>query len=60
MLIDYLRDRAEAVLSDLENSAQPLLIPTVIFAKLALEDFIQVFEVVSVDEAIAVKGAKLK
>jgi predicted nucleic acid-binding protein len=66
VLIDYLRDRVEAV-TYLENLAELLLISAVTVAELyagvrdgaeriALDNFIQAFEVVPVDEAIAIKG----
>ena len=66
VIIDYLRDRPEAV-SYLENLAEPLLMSAVTVAELyagvrdgaertALDNFIQAFEIVAVDEEIAVKG----
>jgi predicted nucleic acid-binding protein len=66
VLIDYLRDRPEAV-SYLESLAETLLISVVTIAELyagvrdgaernALDSFIQAFEIVAVDEAIAVTG----
>jgi len=66
VLIDYLRGRPEAV-SYLESLAETLLISAVTIAELyagvrdgternALDSFIQVFEIVAVDEEIAVKG----
>ena len=66
VIIDYLRDRAEAV-SYLEELAEPLLMSAVTVAELyagvrdgaeraALDSFIHAFEIVAVDEEIAVKG----
>jgi predicted nucleic acid-binding protein len=66
VLIDYLRGRAEAV-AYLEGSQEPLLVSAVTVAELyagvregaertALEQFLAAFEVVPVDQAIAVKG----
>jgi predicted nucleic acid-binding protein len=66
VIIDYLRDRPEAV-SYLENLTDFLLISAVTVAELyagvrdgeertALDSFIQAFEMVAVDEEIAVKG----
>ena len=66
VIIDYLRDRPEAV-SYLENLTDFLLISAVTVAELyagvrdgaertALDSFIQAFEIVAVDEEIALKG----
>ena len=66
VLIDYLRDRPEAV-SYLENLTEPLLISAVTVAELyagvrdgaehlALDSFIRAFEIVAVEAEIAVKG----
>ena len=66
VLIDYLRGRPEAV-SYLENRTEPLLISAVTVAELyagvrdgaertALDSFTQAFEIVAVEEEIAVKG----
>ena len=66
VLIDYLRGRPEAV-SYLESLAETLLISAVTIAELyagvrdgaernALASFIQAFEIVAVDEEVAVKG----
>jgi predicted nucleic acid-binding protein len=66
VLIDYLRGRAEAV-TYLEGLQEPLLVSAITVAELyagvregaertALEQFLAAFEVVSVDEASAVKG----
>ena len=66
VIIDYLRDRPEAV-SYLENLTEALLISAITVAELyagvrdgaertALDSFIQAFEIVAVDEVIAVKG----
>ena len=66
VLIDYLRGRVEAV-TYLETLLEPLLISVVTVAELyagvrdgaemtALEDFIRAFEIVRLDEDIAVKG----
>ena len=66
VIIDYLRDRPEAV-TYLENLTEPLLISAVTVAELyagvrdgaeriALDSFIQAFEIVTVEEEIAVKG----
>jgi predicted nucleic acid-binding protein len=66
VIIDYLRDRPEAV-SYLENLTDFLLISAVTVAELyagvrdgaertALDSFIQAFEIVAVDEEVAVKG----
>jgi predicted nucleic acid-binding protein len=66
VLIDYLRGRAEAV-SYLEGLQESLLVSAVTVAELyagvregdertALEEFLAAFEIVPVDQAIAVKG----
>lgn len=66
VLIDYLRDKPEAV-SYLEGLTEPLLVSAVTIAELyagvrdgaertALDSFITAFEIVAVDEEIAVKG----
>ena len=66
VIIDYLRDRPEAV-SYLENLTDFLLVSAITVAELyagvrdgaertALDSFIQAFEIVAVDEEIAVKG----
>lgn len=66
VMIDYLSDRPEAV-SYLENLTEPLLISAVTIAELyagvrdgqertALDSFIQAFEIVAVEEEIAVRG----
>jgi predicted nucleic acid-binding protein len=66
VLIDYLRDRPEAV-AYLEGLTEHLLISAVTVAELyagvrdgaeraALDSFIQAFEIVVVDDQIAVKG----
>lgn len=66
VLIDYLRDHAEAV-SYLESLTEPLLISVITVAELyagvregaertALNEFIQAFEIVPVAEDIAIKG----
>jgi predicted nucleic acid-binding protein len=66
VLIDYLRGRAEAV-TYLEGLQEPILVSAVTVAELyagvregaertALEQFLAAFEVVPVDQAIAVKG----
>jgi predicted nucleic acid-binding protein len=66
VIIDYLRDRPEAV-SYLENLTESLLISAVTVAELyagvrdgaertALDSFIQAFEIVAIDEEVAVKG----
>lgn len=66
VIIDYLRDTPEAV-SYLESLTEPLLISAVTVAELyagvrdgaeraALDSFIQAFDIVVVDEEIAVKG----
>src|ERR1051325_11334579 len=66
VLIDYLRDQPDAVVY-LENLTEPLLVSAVTVAELyagvregaervALDAFIQVFEVVPVDTEIALKG----
>lgn len=66
VLIDYLRDRPEAV-SYLESISDPLLVSVVTIAELyagvregteriALDSFIRAFEIVPVTEEIAVKG----
>lgn len=66
VIIDYLRGRAEAV-TYLEGLQEPLLVSAVTVAELyagvregaertALEQFLAAFEVVPVDEAIAVLG----
>ena len=66
VLIDYLRDRAEAV-SYLENLTEQLLISAVTIAELyagvrdgaeriALDSLVQAFEVVPVEQEIAVSA----
>jgi predicted nucleic acid-binding protein len=66
VLIDYLRDRAEAV-AYLESLTEPLLISAITVAELyagvregaertKLDEFIRAFEVVEVDREISVKG----
>jgi predicted nucleic acid-binding protein len=66
VIIDYLRDRPEAV-SYLESLTETLLTSAVTIAELyagvrdgaerdALDSFIQAFEIVAVDEEIALKG----
>jgi len=66
VIIDYLRDRPEAVFY-LENLTDLLLISAVTVAELyagvraggerkALDSFIQAFEIVAVNEEIAVRG----
>jgi predicted nucleic acid-binding protein len=66
VLIDYLRDRAEAV-SYLESLTEPLLISAITVAELyagvrdgaermRLNEFIRAFETVQVDREISIKG----
>lgn len=66
VLIDYLRDKAEAV-SYLENLREPLLISVITVAELyagvrdgvertKLDEFIRAFEIVPIDQEISVKG----
>ena len=66
VLIDYLRDRAEAV-SYLESLTESLLISVITMAELyagvregaertKLDEFVQAFEVVPVDREVAIEG----
>jgi predicted nucleic acid-binding protein len=66
VLIDYLRDHADAVVY-LESIAEQVFISAITVAELyagvregeeraALDSFVKAFEIVLVDEAIAVKG----
>lgn len=66
VIIDYLRDQADAV-QYLENRPEILLISSIVVAELysglrdelereALEAFLKAFEIVPVNEAIAIKG----
>lgn len=66
VLIDYLRDHADAVVY-LESIAEEVFISAITVAELyagvregeeraALDSFVKAFEIVLVDEAIAVKG----
>ena|SRR6266498_2587032 len=66
VLIDYLRDQAEAV-AYLHATTEPLLISAITVAELyagvregpervALDEFIKAFEIVLVEKEIAVKG----
>jgi len=66
VLIDYLRDRAEAV-SYLESLTESLLISVITVAELyagvregaertKLDEFVQAFEVVPVDREVAIEG----
>lgn len=66
VLIDYLRDKAEAI-SYLESRSEPLLISVITVAELyagvrdgaertKLDEFVRAFEIVPVDREISVKG----
>ncbi len=66
VLIDYLRDKAEAV-SYLESLSEPLLISVITVAELyagvrdgaertKLDEFIRAFEIIPADREISVKG----
>ena len=66
VLIDYLRDRAEAV-SYLEGLTESLLVSVITVAELyagvregtertKLDEFVRAFEIVSVDREVAVRG----
>jgi len=70
VLIDYLRGRAEAV-SYLESRTEPLLISAITVAELyagvregaervALEQFLSVFNVISVDDVLAAAGGLIR
>ena len=70
VLIDYLRGQAEAV-SYLESLTEPLLISAITVAELfagvregtervALEQFVSAFNVIPIDDAIAVNGGLIR